>query len=235
MLTPLAIVAATVLSYAVAWAIGMHRLVPILNMLAGYPFMIAALRQGRLPLAVARMLVWALAMGACATLLSYARPGPTETLFVHGATYRNEMFTWILTGVGAESDPSRFVPRQLGQAALLVLLALPTAGLAAMTLGAVLMNYMGHYAGALGAAGAHPVLTMALAWSPWALVRIASFVTLGVVMSTPLAARVGGGSAPIRPAIPLLTWACAGLILDMVMKWLLAPAWQRLLLRLTGW
>lgn len=232
---PLAIVAATVVSYTLGWAIGMPRLVPVLNMLAGYPFMVAALRRGRLPLALARMLVWALAMGACATLLSYARPASTETLFLNSGAYRAEMFTWLMTGAGTESDPSRFVPQQLGQAALLVALALPTGGLAAMTLGAVLMNYMGHYAGALGAASAKPMAAMALAWTPWALVRVASFVALGVVMSVPLLTRVSVVSVRIRQARPLLAWAVCGLLLDIVLKWLLAPAWHRLLLRVAGW
>ena len=54
---------ATLLSYAVGWAIGVPVLVPILNTLASYPFMVLALRRGDLRLAVARMLLWALTMG----------------------------------------------------------------------------------------------------------------------------------------------------------------------------
>jgi len=33
----------------------------------------------------------------------------------------------------------------------------------------------------------------------------------------------------------LLAWAAAGLVADVVLKALFAPAWQRLLLRLVGW
>jgi hypothetical protein len=32
-----------------------------------------------------------------------------------------------------------------------------------------------------------------------------------------------------------LIWACAGLLADIVLKTLLAPAWQRMLLRVVGW
>ena len=61
-----------------------------------------------------------------------------------------------------------------------------------MPMGAVLMNYMGHYVGTLAAASGRPALTMVLGWHPWAVVRIVSFVALGVILSAPLLARLGG-------------------------------------------
>ena len=42
------IVLGTVLSYAIGWLIGIPILVPILNTLASFPFMVDALRRGRL-------------------------------------------------------------------------------------------------------------------------------------------------------------------------------------------
>src|SRR4029079_4502195 len=112
---------------------------------AAFPFMVAALKRGDVRLAVARMLLWALAMAACATLLSYRQPWQTDRLFLRGESYRAEMFGWVLTGRGAESDPSRFIPQHALHASLFAVAALATGGVAAMTMGAVLMNYMGHY------------------------------------------------------------------------------------------
>ena len=77
-----AIVVATAVSYALGWAIGIPLLVPVFNTLAAFPFMVAALSRGDVRLAVARMLVWALALGVCATLLSYAQPWRTDALFL---------------------------------------------------------------------------------------------------------------------------------------------------------
>jgi hypothetical protein len=230
-----AIVAATVFSYAVAWIIGIPLLVPVLNTIASFPFMVQALRSGRLRLAVARMLVWALALGVCATLLSYWQPWRTETLFLRGASYRAEMFAWVMSGRGAESDPARFLPLHLRDAVMFVALALASGGVLAMMMGAALMNYMGHYVGALAAASARPALTMILGWHPWAVVRIVSFVTLGVVLAAPLWSRILGFRFDWRAARPLVGYAAAGLLVDVVMKWLLAPAWQKLLLRVAGW
>ena len=229
------IVAATVLSYAVGWVLGVPALVPVLNVLAGFPFMVAALRRGQLGTAIARMLVWAFALGATAMLLSYWQPWRTDRLFLRGDSYRAEMFAWVLTGRGAESDPARFIPQHALHASLFVVAALVTGGVAAMTMGAVLMNYMAHYVGALAAASAHPALTMILGWHPWSVVRIVSFVTIGVVLSGPLLSRVAGFAFDWRAARPFLGYAALGLAVDIVMKWLLAPAWQRLLLRVVGW
>jgi hypothetical protein len=232
---PIAIVLATLVSYAVGWAVGVPILLPVLNTLASFPFMVLALKRGDLRLAVVRMLLWALTMGVTATALSYARPAQTGALFLRAESYRTEMFAWVMTGQGAESTPSQFIPQQAGHALLFSGLALATGGAAAMPMGAVLMNYMGHYVGALAASSRHPALTMILAWHPWAVIRVISFVAIGVVLSAPLLSRLGRFRVDRSGARAILLAASAGLIVDIVLKTLLAPAWQRLLLRTVGW
>ena len=231
----LLIVLSTLLSYALGWAIGVPVLLPLLNTLASFPFMVLALKRGDLRLAVARMLLWALTLGVAATLLSYARPAQTGALFLRGESYRAEMFAWVATGQGAESTPSQFIPQQIGHALLFSGLALATGGVAAMPMGAVLMNYMGHYVGALAGSSRRPALTMALAWHPWAVIRVISFVVIGVVLSAPLLSRIGTFRVDRHAARMLLLAAFTGLLADVGLKTLLAPAWQRLLLRAVGW
>jgi len=208
---------------------------PFLNTAAAFPFMVLALRRQKLRFAVARMLVWALAMGVTATLLSYARPTPTETLFLRGEAYRTEMFAWVMSGRGAESSPRQFLPQHARDAAIFSTLALATGGTLAMPMGAALMNYMGHYVGALAAASRRPLPTMILGWHPWAVIRVASFVTLGVLLSAPLLSTLFAFRVDWRSARPLAIAAAVGLVVDVVLKALLAPAWQRLLLRVVGW
>ena len=234
-MVPIAIVAATLFSYAVGWALGVPALLPVLNTLASFPFMVLALKRGDLRLAVARMLLWALTMGMTATLLSCAQPSRTGALFLRGESYRAEMFAWVMTGQGAESTPSRFIPQQAGHALLFSGLALASGGVAAMPMGAVLMNYMGHYVGTLAASSRSPLMTMILAWHPWAVIRVISFVVIGVVLSAPLLSRLGRFRVDRATARTLLLAAGAGLVADVVLKTLLAPSWQRLLLRVVGW
>src|SRR5436305_3706166 len=104
-----------------------------------------------------------------------------------------------------------------------------------MPMGAVLMNYMGHYVGTLAGASRHPILTMVLGWHPWAVIRIVSFVVIGVVLSAPVWSGLARARVDRRLAVRLLAYAAAGLLVDIVLKTLLAPAWHRLLLRTVGW
>ena len=229
------IVLLTVLSYAIAWVLAVPILVPFLNTAVSFPFMIDALRQGRIRVAIARMLVWAAALGVCAMLLSYARPQETGELFLHGAAYRVEMFTWVMTGQGAESRPSQFIPLHARDTAIFAGLAIGTAGALAMPMGAALMNYMGHYVGTLALHSARPALTMVLGWHPWSVIRIVSFVAIGTIPALPLLARLLSFPVDWREPRRLLLWAGGGLIADVILKSLLAPFWQRLLLHTVGW
>jgi hypothetical protein len=229
-----AIVLLTGLSYAIASIASVPILVPILNTLASFPFMVLALKQGDIRRAIARMLLWAAAMGVCATLLSYARPAQTARLFLRAAAYRNEMIVWVMSGRGAESTPSLFIPAQARQAALFSVLALASGGVLAMPMGAVLMNEMGHYVGTLAAMSRRPLLTMILGWHPWAVIRIVCFVTIGVILSAPLLARVGRFRVNWAAARAPLIAACVGLVIDVLLKSLFAPAWQRTLVHLVA-
>jgi hypothetical protein len=73
-----------------------------------------------------------------------------------------------------------------------------------------------------------------LAWHPWAVIRVISFVVIGVVLSAPLLSRLGKFRVDWAAARSLLLGAGAGLLADVVLKTLLAPAWQRLLLRVVN-
>ena len=234
---PLLLVVLTLASYGVGLAIGLPWLVPILNTAASYPFMVAALRRGDLTGAMGRMLLWALTLAVCATLLAWTMPVDTGRLFLRARAYQFEMDAWVRTGIGAESTPSVFIPQHLQHAAAFSALAVVSGGMLAMPFGALLMNYMGYYVGTLphlaGPTGAaHAWTLLVLGWHPWSVIRVASFVVLGVALSVPLAIR---GPRPTQgldwPALrPWLAGALIGLLLDLVVKGLLAPWWQRLLL-----
>jgi hypothetical protein len=234
-LVPAAIVGGTALSYAAAVAVGVPALVPFFNIVPAFPFMIASLRRGRVGEAVWRMLIWAAALAVCATVLSYLDTAGAGRLFMHGETYRREMFAYLATGQGAEGDPRLFVPVHLAHAAVFSVLAIATGATLAMPLGAALMNYMAYYAGALGAASAQPWQAMLLAWVPWALIRIAAFVALGVVLGGPVLARLFGFEFQLRAQRRWIALAGAGLAADIALKWALAPAWREMIRTAAGW
>lgn len=234
-LVPLAIVGGTALSYALALIAGIPLLVPFFNVVPAFPFMIASLRRGRVGEAIVRMLIWAAALAVCATAISYLDTATAGGLFLNGEAYRREMFEYIATGHGREGDVGAFLPMHVAHAVVFCGLAIATGATLAMPLGAMLMNYMAYYVGALAAASAHPLKAMALAWVPWALIRIASFVTLGVVLGGPVLGRVLGFEFRLGAQRRWITAAIGGLVLDVLLKWLLAAPWREMIRTAAGW
>ena len=234
-LVPAVIVGGTALSYVVGFAAGVPLLVPAINVLPAFPFMVASLKRGHVGEAIWRMLVWAAAMAVCGTLLSYFDTTAAGQLFLGGEAYRGEMFEFIRTGAGREGDIRAFLPQHVAHAAAFCVLAVSTGAVLAMALGAVLMNYMSYYVGALAASSAHPWMAMPIAWVPWAVVRVSSFVMLGVVLSGPLLGRLAGFPYRLADQRRWLVLAAAGLILDVLLKWTLAPWWRGLIRNAAGW
>jgi hypothetical protein len=181
------------------------------------------------------MLIWAAALAVCATVFSYLDTAAAGRLFLRGETYRREMFDYLASGTGPEGNPRVFVPVHLTHAAIFCVLAVVTGASLAMALGAALMNYMAYYAGALGAASAQPWKAMLLAWAPWALIRVASFVTLGVVLGGPVLGKLLGFPFHLPAQARWIRLAAAGLAADILLKWTLAPAWREMIRGAAGW
>jgi cell shape-determining protein MreD len=220
---------AAVASAAIGIRIGNPYLLPLLNAGPAWLAMIALVVRGRRAQAVLVTIWWAAWLGAATTILCAADPwGSATSAIVHGSTYYQEMRGWIETGAGCESTPSCFIPAQLLHAGIFSALALVTAGAAAILMGAVLMNYMAYFVGSLAAGAVTPIAATILAWVPWSLVRIVSFIALGVVLAEPLAFALAGGKAPPRRAL-WIGLAIGGLALDILLKTWLAPKWPPML------
>ena len=229
-------IAATAGSYLVGWIAGVPFLVPVLNAAVPWWQMARSLRAGQTRRAVAVMLVWALSMGICATVMAatgWSRSSRGD-LFLRPA-YRDQMIAWVHTGVGPESDPAAFVPRHLGYAAVFSVASLATGGAASMPMGAVLMNQMGEYVGAMAARSAHPWTSAILGWHPWALVRVTGFVMIGVVLSGVVLSRALRFPFSLAAERRWLLVGAALLVLDILLKWVLAPSWGALLKGVAGW
>jgi hypothetical protein len=232
---PAAIVGGTALSYVVAILIGIPVLAPFLNVVPAFPFMVISLRRGRVGEAIWRMLVWAAALGVCSTAFSYLWTAEAGRLFLHGEAYRREMFEFVRTGAGAEGSIRLFLPLHVRDAAAFAILAILTGSVLAMPLGSGLMNYMGYYVGALGAGSVHPLQAMLLAWVPWAVIRIAGFVTLGVVLAGPALGRLLGFEYRLWNQRRWIALGLAGLAADVLLKWALAPSWREMIRAAAGW
>jgi hypothetical protein len=100
-------------------------------------------------------------------------------------------------------------------------------------MGSSLMNYMSFYVGALLLETKSIFSVLLLAWPPWAMVRVAGFILIAMVLSMLVFRR-------FRPAgverQQIRFYAILGfslLLLDVILKWRLAGIWQTLLQSLT--
>ena len=148
--------------------------------------------------------------------------------------YWQQMHGWLVTGHGTESDPALFLPQHLLHLTAFSVLTISTGGLLGMPLGAALMNFMDYYVAQVVRAADSPLTAGLVAWHPWAVIRVASFIILGVVLSGPLLARVRGFPFRLADQQRWLWIAGAGLLLDVLLKWALADRWREILLRIVA-
>ena len=214
----------------VGFLIGSPALLPVLSAAPGYAAMYLSLRRGRRAAAAGLMLLWAAALGASATGAAYLFPERAAVVTLHGPAYWEEMRGWVETGQGTESEPAKFLPQHVLHTVLFAGLSLVTGSILSIVFGAALMNYMGYYVARVAALStAHPVLTAFLGWHPWSVIRVGSFVVIGVILAEPAFSRVQGIRRPIGASRRWLALAGAGLVVDLALKTLAAPYWPAIL------
>ncbi len=221
------LVLTALLSYPLGLAVGSPWLLPILNTAPAYVVLVRRLGRGDRDGAVRAMLLWAAALAVGSTVTFAAWPSPVDGLVLNGPSYRDEMLRWIRTGEGREGSLGLFLPQHLLHLGAFVALCLATASALGILLGAVLMNFMAFYVASLARAGVPTGRVVLLGWQPWAILRVAAFCILGVVLAEPVLGRF----RPRPPGSPrrYLLAAGAGLLADCALKALLAPTWGALL------
>jgi hypothetical protein len=225
-----AVLAATALSYPLGLTVGNPWLLPALNTLPAYLAMVQRLRAGDRRGAVVTVLAWAATLAICGTLSFALWPQDPARAVLNGPGYREEMFTWICTGVGREGNWRSFLPQHLLHLVAFVALSLATASAISILFGAVLMNYMAYYVASLLRAGVPTATVVLFGWQPWALCRVAAFCTLGAILAEPLLKRLRpGADAVVGSRRVYLAAAAAGILADWILKATLAPTWGRML------
>ena len=229
------LILAAALSYPLGLSIGQPFLLPILNALPAYLVLVHRLRKGERGGAVRAMLWWAATLAIVGTVTLVWWQGPTAPVVFHGPEYKQEMFHWIRTGQGAEGNPRLFLPQHLLHLAVFVALGFATASAGAIVMGAVMMNYMSYYVASLARAGVPSWAVTVLGWQPWAIARVAAYVTLGVILAEPLVFRFfPAARLKAKPwgRAPYVVAAMSGILADWFLKALLAPFWGQWLRRL---
>ena len=211
-----------------AWAL------PLLAPLTVYPAFAQRVKERRYAAAWGLAMLWAALLSLGIVVLVVVRPRLAAEGILHGVAYRDDMFNWIGSGVGKETMPSRFIPEHLLHLGAFLVLTVLSGGYLGLVLGAFLMGYMSYFVGSFAMASGRPLLGTLAAWVPWSVLRVMAFVLLGALLARPLLVRGADGSPRAfgRREAWLFALAAAGIVADLALKTLLAPAWGRLLLDL---
>ena len=196
-----------------------------------------AVARGKPRAAAALALAWAAALTVSTVAAAARSPESAAAGIWHAGVYRDQMLRWIATGVGSEGDISRFLPRVLVEYGLVFLLSAISVGVGALILGSLLLGYMNGYVGWV-VAHADPEISKVqaaiLAWPPWPIARVISFVFAGTAAAAWSFPRFFHRAAPRAAAKPLLIASLIFLAIDIGLKWLLAPEWRGFLRALLG-
>ena len=222
----------TVVATALGLFLQNKLLLPILQIAVSYPVLYALLIRRLRKRAIAAMLFWALCMGVVTVAGCVHYPDEGSRSIVHGSTYADEMFRWIKTGEGAEGNPLQFVPQHLIHFVVFALLSLLTGSILSLLMGALLMNYMSFYVSAVILASNDRLMAALMGWHPWSVIRVASFVILGVILAEPMICRIQKMDYEYAEVRPFFWAALNGLVVDILMKTFLAPWWGLELRRL---
>jgi len=205
---------------------------PLLAPLTLWPSFAAAVRGADYRRALGAGLLWAALLSAGIVAWTEQAPRSAGRGIVHAEPYRIEMFQWIETGAGKENEPARFLPEHLVHLAAFAALTWATGGYLGLVLGAALTGYMSYFVGSFALSSGHPIAGALVAWVPWSVVRVVAFVTLGCVLARPLLVRRW---APFGPRERRwLAAALTGIVIDLLLKTLAAPAYGRFLLDMLG-
>jgi len=182
-------------------------------------------------------LAWAAAL-CVSTVASVVRsPEAIVRGIWHASAYRDEMLRWIATGAGAEGSILLFLPRVILEYVLVVVLSAVSLGVAALLLGALLLGYMNGYVGWVVAHAdpkTGPLAAAFLAWPPWPMMRVVSFIFAGTGAALWGVSRLYDRNGPRVPVRRLFGASLAFLAADIMLKFWLAPGWRLLLRSLLG-
>jgi hypothetical protein len=200
---------------------------PLVAPLALWPAFARRVRSGRYRAAFGAAMLWTALYSGGVILFAEVAPRSAAAAILHAEPYRQEMFGWVERGEAPENHPSQFLPQHALHFAGFALLAYVSGGYLGLALGAALLGYMSYFVGSFAASMGAPVGGAVLAWVPWAVLRVLSFVAIGCILARPLLIRRPWPFG--RREWRWILVALLGILADALLKAAAAPAYGRFL------
>lgn len=227
----------TIIFMAIGFFLGAFVHPILLLIFTVFPFyfsFIALIKQQKYSKALKLIFIWTFTIAIMGILLTVIFPDLAMVSVLNGVAYQTEMFIWIATGVGAEGNPSQFIPIHLTHLTIFIITCLVSMALIGIFFGAYMMNYMDYYVGTLFLNIAEPnisnyLVVAAFGWQIWAISRVIGYLFIGTALSIPLTAYLFKQKLPIAVIKRYIFIGLGFIILDIVLKATLAPIYQQIL------
>jgi len=171
--------------------------------------------------AAASVGAWAVGTTLSSVYVFFGRPEETDERVFRAKEYRATMLGWLETGLGPESKPIATTLQHGRELIWYTAAAVATANLAALVMGAVLLNYMNAYVATILRAATRTPRALALAWNVWSVVRVAAYITIGAAAGS-VVLRFAGWRVDGEAVRALAAGGAAGALLDLALKLLLS-------------
>ncbi|MEA5605973.1 hypothetical protein [Nostoc sp. UHCC 0252] len=231
------LVIGVILSTTASFVFGLPWLMPILGAAIPYPIFFLQVRRQQYKSAFWWMFLWGVLQSIAVIVATLLLPETAAKVIHRGQSYTTEMLHWIRTGEGSEGTLRLFLPNHLLHYGIFCILCVVTLSSAALIFGTWMLNYMNFYVAELVKMSAKPLLAAMLGWYPWSILRIIGFIATGVALAAlglNLVTRIRG-EVPKSPFPKTYMLIGIGFVIaDIVVKAVLAPIWQKLLLSALG-
>ncbi|MBD6619435.1 hypothetical protein FNW02_27310 [Komarekiella sp. 'clone 1'] len=226
-------VVGVILSTAASFVLGIPWLMPIFGAAVPYPIFLSQVRRQQYKSAFWWMLMWGVLQSIAVIVATTIAPDTAAKVIIRGQSYTESMLHWIRTGEGMEGSLRLFLPDHLLHYGIFCILCVVTFSSVALVFGTWMLNYMNFYVAELVKLSAKPWLAAILGWYPWSILRIIGFIAtwvalaaLGLNLVTRIRGKVPKSAFPKSYMLIGIGFVSA----DIVVKAVLAPIWQKLLL-----
>jgi hypothetical protein len=174
--------------------------------------------------AFAAVAIWTLIQSALVILFSFRSQTKMAKLILRSEAYTESMFQWIETGILPEGNSAQVIRTHVQQTLIYCVFAFITGNLVSLIFGCMLLNYMNFYVSQFAARSKQSWKALLFGWNPWSVVRVLSFLWLGVILGLPLVSYVLKMKLEFQFVWLLL--GIVGVIVDLTLKLTISNIWR---------
>jgi len=202
-------------------------LLPLLQTVALWTLLLPAIRRAALRPILSMPTLWVVIQGLTFFALTLLAPNPTEVAVGNGFTYQADLLAWLYTQTPLPASLATQPLLRIIELAGILLGAVLTGGGVAIWFLARSVNLYAFGAAAVLNAGGN-VGTLLGALEPWWLLRLAAFILIIALLSSPGFTGEYNPAAWPAPRRRALWWGIGLLALALLLELLLPAPWARL-------